>query len=221
MPSWNTTEAKFELIEKVVGDARVVFDVGAKFGDYSRRYLEMFPNAKVYAFEPFPMSYTGLENLAEIDDRLIPHQLALLDMYGEVDLNVTSPVGSCSTLSLVNADYEESDISVVTTVKVQAERLDSFCAANNISHIDFLKIDTNGTDLKVLEGAKDMLVANAIDVLSVEFVFWPYYEEQGDHVDIIKLLESHGLHLIAIFPTYWKGTIRYADAIFIKEEFKL
>ena len=47
----------FEVVQEVVSpDARVIFDVGAERGRYSTRYLRMFPQATVYAFEPAPVA---------------------------------------------------------------------------------------------------------------------------------------------------------------------
>jgi len=59
-----------------------------------------------------------------------------------------------------------------------------------------------------------------MDVICVELIFWPYFADQCKHDEIIKLLADYGMHLIAVFPEYWEGDLRYADAIFIKEETK-
>lgn len=217
MPLWNTTEAKFALQKQLVPDAKIVFDVGAKYGKYARRYLALFPAAQVYSFEPLPQSYSVLNNLAAKEDRLYSVPLAVLDTASEADFYILDRVGASSTLP-PSSQWEEPTIRVTT--KVQTTTLDTFCIANTISSIDLLNIDTNGTDLQVLLGAKELLTAGKVTLICVELIFWPYFEDQNKHDEIIKLLAEYDMHMIAVFPNYWQGMLRYADAIFIREGMK-
>ena len=65
------------------------------------------------------------------------------------------------------------EINNVTTVQV--ETLDNYCQRNSISKIDLLKIDTQGYDLEVLRGAKQMLSEHRI----IEITFIDIYQDLG------------------------------------------
>lgn len=213
MLSWNTTDAKLKFEKQVVGDARTIIEVGATAGRDTKGFLEEFPNAHIYSFEPSPESYQKLKELEEIYPRLIAIPSAVLDYTGEVEFNIANRPGSCSTL--VPNDWDE--VYIETTISVPVTTIDTFCQAQSITHIDFLKVDTEGTDLKVLEGTFTMLSQRAIDVVEAEFNFKHYFKDQCAHYDIIKFLAGYGMRLVAVFPQYWKGRLTYADGIFIRD----
>src|SRR5262245_7599929 len=58
------------------------FDVGAHTGQTCREAMRVFPDARVYAFEPHPMIFSTLQT-AISDERVSLHQLALGDHAGE------------------------------------------------------------------------------------------------------------------------------------------
>jgi hypothetical protein len=53
-------------------------------------------------------------------------------------------------------------------VPIKLETLDSFCKNNGIEKINFLKIDTEGNELKVIKGGLEMIL-NKVDVIQMEF----------------------------------------------------
>ena len=58
---------------------------------------------------------------------------------------------------------------VLKKQEVDMMRLDDFCLENNVKNIDFLKIDVEGNELKVLDGAKGMLSNDKISVIQFEY----------------------------------------------------
>jgi len=146
---------------------RIFFDVGANEGQTSRAARLAFPDAKLYAFEPYPATFQKLQDLATSDGRVIPHNLALSDRDGTVPLLVYgSLLNSLHANSPYNARF---DTSLKDTVCVKCTTLDGFCEENDISAIDVLKIDTEGHEVAVLEGAKRMLSGGAVRFVYAEF----------------------------------------------------
>ena len=66
--------------------------------------------------------------------------------------------------------------------------LDDYCFNNNISKIDILKIDTQGTEDKVLEGASKLLKESKVKIIQVEIIFSDIYENTLSIYDIEKHL---------------------------------
>lgn len=197
------------MIREAVGDARIVFDVGAKYGICSLEYLAAFPKTLVYAFEPAPSNFRWL---ATVDDpRLRPVQSAVLDCEGTVDFHLSSHAGSHSILGI-----DQMEFPVTETITVPTITLDTFCERENIEHIDFLKIDTQGADLRVLMGATQLFESDRVGVMEVELIYYPYYKEQATPKDISGFLHRFGMQMIALFPHYYQGSRRYANAVFSK-----
>jgi len=77
--------------------------------------------------------------------------------------------------------------------------VDDFVKENDISSIDLLKIDTQGFDLEVLNGAKASLESGMIKNVLVEINFISMYEKQGSAGDVIRELESVGFVLVDFY----------------------
>jgi FkbM family methyltransferase len=82
--------------KQLMPNARVVVDVGAHMGGrIIGRYLEMYPDAMIYAFEPSPKSYAGLlEQIPKYGGgggaRVRPFRAAVLDYDGKAEFNISS-----------------------------------------------------------------------------------------------------------------------------------
>ena len=147
----------------------VLFDVGANRGEYSKLLREVFPKANVYAFEPFPASHRSLErNVAEYGINIINAGLgstsAKLKMYnfGEDEQGDPGTIYKSALSDLYNARN-------IVEVQIDIKTLDAFCECQKIEFIDFLKIDVEGHELAVLQGAKTMIKNNKIDFIQFEF----------------------------------------------------
>ena len=74
--------------------------------------------------------------------------------------------------------------------KVKIETLDNFCFNKNIEYIDFLKIDTQGYNSKVIEGAKDLIAKNKIGLIYTEVNISEKYEVSESFYDFEKFLKN-------------------------------
>lgn len=138
-----------ELVVKILSklDNPVVYDIGANTGYYGILAATKF-NATVHSFEPIPEHVSCIEESACINgikDRVITHTIALGSKHDSLELKLS---GSGSTLS---KDFL-GEISV-PTLKVTVETLDSL----NLSAPHFIKIDVEGYEWEVLQGAKETI----------------------------------------------------------------
>jgi FkbM family methyltransferase len=134
----------------------VFFDVGANFGYYTMIVSAASQGrARVYAFEPLASNFHLLARNKSLNnfDRVSPVNLALSDQAGEVDFFV--PPLSCSGVGRIVEGQVDDPNGYMD--KVQATTLDSFVASRDVQRMDFLKIDVEGAELRVLHGAAESL----------------------------------------------------------------
>src|ERR1700716_156759 len=120
--SWNSDDDQARL----VADAQVVFDVGANVGQSAKTYRRLYPQAEIWSFEPFPVTYEHLcRSLA--DDRFHPIALALSDQISKAELNI----GAVSiTNSLLRRQTDTGK-----AIEIQTDTLDHSCGEHGISNI--------------------------------------------------------------------------------------
>lgn len=140
---------------------KILFDVGANVGDYSNFLKSTFPDADIYLFEPnphsfekIPKSYRHAFNIGFSSKK----GRSKIYFYKD-DAATTSASVIEGVISGRERPYASADIMLDT--------IDDFCVANEIDHIDFLKVDVEGYELEVLKGAQKMLPY--IKVLQLEF----------------------------------------------------
>lgn len=146
----------------------VLFDVGANLGDYSQLLSTNFHNAKIHTFEPNPNTFKLLAAKqianATVINQGIGAVIGKLDLYFASD-NPTS-VQASSDPEILKTIAKSNNLS---RVEIDVTTLDAYCEMNSISHINLLKIDTEGFELEALTGAKSLLAAGAIQCIQFEF----------------------------------------------------
>lgn len=131
----------------------IVFDIGAHTGVDS--LSKAASGSIVYAFEPVPELANHIRSTIRLPNYHV-YQVACSDFNGMGEFNITGNWASSSLLELhENASQVwngTADLSIKQKINVQVVRLDSFIESYKIPWIDYLHIDTQGNDLKVLEG---------------------------------------------------------------------
>jgi FkbM family methyltransferase len=150
--------------------AAVLFDVGANIGEYSEKLASNIPHAQIFAFEPNPASFRRLVDRFSIDRSITAVNVGLGAAPGELDLYDYSADGGSAHASL-HADVMRSihHCAAPKPIKVTIETLESVCRMNRIEHLHFLKIDTEGNELAVLEGGQNLVDQQRIDIIQFEF----------------------------------------------------
>jgi FkbM family methyltransferase len=176
-------------VARFLGSARnlrVVFDVGANEGQTAEHYVRAFPCAQIYSFEPVAATYKSLVECVSGWPRVRTFQLAFADRNRTARIQLV-PVSGLNSLRNELSNICSSSCGELVTIKT----LESFCAEQNINHIDLLKTDTEGFDLEVLKGAEAMLRSRQIQFILAEVTLHP---ENTYHTSFLRVAEYlHGL----------------------------
>ena len=200
----------------------IVFDVGANVGQTLQRYAAAIPNARVHCFEPFPASFNALAETAAQYPRATAHELALADADGERVLHASTTYHTRNSLlerPTGGRTYWRGG-ALDEEVTVRVETLDSFRARTNVERIDILKIDVQGAEGLLLDGAKGTLGAGAIGLIYTEVMFVPHYEGGVLYDELAHRLDAHGFSLLNIYDPIVasNGQLRYANALFVSPD---
>lgn len=198
----------------------VVLDVGANVGQFGSELRRCGYEGLIVSFEPLSAARVGLKT-AVGSDRLwkIAERAALGAVDGEVDLNIAGNSASSSVLPMLRRHSDAAPESVyVGSERVPLKRLDDLVQAHvNDSSRIFLKIDTQGYEDKVLEGARHTL-QRAIG-LCVELSFVPLYGGQLLYREMVPRLEALGFELWNVTPALIdesEGRLLQVDGTFFR-----
>jgi len=157
------------IVKKFISEKPVFFDVGSNVGEYSIALKREYPNAKIYSFEASANTYKKIlpearkENITFLNIGL-SSKIGTMTIY---DYKMDTWNQHASLYKDVIKDIHNSDEYIQEEVAM--DTLDNFCIKNKIETIDFLKIDTEGSELEVLKGAKDLIESNKIKIIQFEF----------------------------------------------------
>ena len=204
-------------------------DVGAR-GGLQPNWRKADRYLRVVAFEPDPDEHARLVHRAPADGSKVYINAALHRGEGELALHLTRNAGASSLLAPNRAfldRFPEADrFDVMRDLPVRVDALDAILAQNAVHGVDFLKIDTQGAELAILEGATSTLAGSVFGV-ELEVNLAPLYRGQPAFGELDKLLCSSGLQLMDLRPVYWKrargaryggpkGQLVFADALYFR-----
>jgi len=138
------TDGKFDVTVKS-GD--VVIDAGAWIGDYCAYAANK--GATVYAFEPVMETFKWLQKCAELNEgKIYPIKKGLGNKEEKLKITISEKNSGISSFVANHTDGCE-EITITT--------LDKFVEENKIDKIDFIKVDIEGAERYLLQGATNVL----------------------------------------------------------------
>ena len=159
-------KALHRFIDRNVSAGMTCFDIGGNIGAVSTHLArKVGKTGQVHAFEPVPALRARLQkNLARngCETRVTVHPLALSNTTGEAHLAIASVNADNQGLASLVASGNDR---LTSTVTVQTATLDDFVAARRINRIDFIKMDIQGAEILLLEGAQQTLSALRPDLI--------------------------------------------------------
>ncbi len=199
----------FALLRKLIPANAIVFEAGAQFGEDTSWMSEMWPEGKIYSFEPNPEAYPKLEQVAAKYKNIITDQRALSDKEGIFAFYIAG--GASSLLKPAqgfNDAYFHADLEHPTMVPVTT--IDTWAKKNNISHVDFMWLDMEGNELNALKAATSIL--HTVRAIFMEVNLNIFWEKCVLHKEMKEWLESRGFEQVweDMMPD-WQGNVLFVN----------
>lgn len=198
-----------------------VLDVGANRGQYGRQLRQFGYSGHIHSFEPLPDVYQELTRTASRDPSWTTSQCALGPQDGTASLNIASneAAASSSVLPLLPRHKAAApDVKYVGIAEIPMRRLDTIW--DEIVPADvvpFLKVDVQGFEGQVLDGARDSL--SRVIGLQLEISLLPLYEGGLSIREVLDRTDKLGMQLVFVkegFVDSRTGELLQVDGVFLR-----
>ena len=209
----------YQAIKKINTD--IILDVGANTGQFSLEIRKKGYNGKIVSFEPLTSARKKLIECSLKDKNWSVHeQAAIGDHNGFIDINISKNSVSSSILPMLSSHSDAEGNSVyISSERTPIIRLDSVADAYlNDSSNCFIKIDTQGYEWQVLDGAINTLKKSKGILCELSLI--PLYEGQHLWKKMIERFENEGFVLWSIqkaFTDKRNGRTLQIDAVFLRD----
>ena len=183
-----------EVVKKYVHEGDTVIDIGAHVGYYTLLMAQLVgKNGKVYSFEPDPVNFQLLKKSVEINgfENVVLIQKAVSNITDKVKLFLGDDD------SAINRIYDAKLGDAKESIDVESVTIDEYFKEND-ELVNFIKIDSEGSEVKIINGMKQFLSRNQELVMMTEF--FPFLiKKSGDEPNqYLKSLEKSGFSLYNI-----------------------
>jgi FkbM family methyltransferase len=176
------------MYRRVVTPGQCVYDIGCHSGRHARSFLDLVgPSGQVVGFEPIPEMAGKLRLLADARPNFTVFETAVSNRTGTAAFIVAR--GTPEESGLIERQFNHPDLADPHAIEVSVNQLDSFVCEQGLRDPDYVKIDVEGAEMDVLEGACEIL-ARARPLLSVEYgapSYAPYGNKPGDLFEFAHL----------------------------------
>lgn len=170
---------------------KTIFDIGANEGQSTVTFARVFPDAKIYAFEPIPDCYQQLEAKFANNKNVSTINIGLGADRGELSLELSDFSHSSSFLKMHDRHLEAFPFTAVNkTILVPVETLDNIAESLYLETPILVKIDVQGFEDKVIAGGKKTIEKCQLVILETSFEM--LYQGQPLFDDIYNLMIKMG-----------------------------
>lgn len=143
---------------------KVIIEVGANSGEDTVRYAEQ---GKLYTFEPVPLMAENLKSTFSENNNVTVIQKAVSDFNGTSRFGISDPTRGCANMGCSSLNEFTDDIhsrwrgrpdfNHVEYIDVDVTRMDTFIEETQITEVEYLHCDAQGSDFKVIQSFGDKL----------------------------------------------------------------
>lgn len=211
-------QARTKLIKYF--DVSSILDVGANVGQFAKATRLGKYSGKIFSFEPQKSAFAQLQIEAVGDKNWYIFNHALGNQKQELEINIAGNSYSSSILGMLPAhEAYAPESKYVSKETISVDSLDNIFE-NLVANGDniYLKIDTQGYEKQVLEGALQSI--HSILLIQIEMSLQPLYENEPSFDEIYTYLISKNFELLTVeygIRDYVTGCLLQIDGIFINK----
>jgi FkbM family methyltransferase len=203
--------------DALLREVDVVVDVGANAGQYGQLLRESGYRGRLVSLEPVTEAFEQLRRRAGADGAWEAVHVAASDADGELTLNVTDDSRSSSALPRNERFADRPGWGPKESMTVPARRLDGL--ADELlrpGERAFLKIDVQGFERQVLDGAGEAL--GRFEGIELELSVTPLYEGQPSLAEMMPVLSNRGFRPVSLEPILLDddGLLMELDGLFAR-----
>lgn len=201
-------------------DVDLVIDIGANAGQYASDLREYGYRGEILSLEPLEQAFAQLERAASTDPRWSVVRTAAGSAPGTATLKVAGNGVSSSLLPMSERHLTAAPSSAYCAQeRVPIDRLDSIVsAALDAAEAPFLKIDAQGSERSILEGAPTLL--GSLIGIEIELSLVPLYDGQSLWREQVRHIEDCGFRLAGVASGFWErqsGETLQFDGLFVAQ----
>ncbi len=202
-----------QIFDELNIDQTCMFDVGCNVGNVAIRTWKTIPNVKIHLFEPNPLILDDLEkNIKKVPNKFKKiNQLGFSDKKGYLDLSIDPTNTGVSSF-----EYEFGE-----KIKCPITTIDQYINDQKLIKVGLCKIDVEGYELQVLEGAKESLSAEIFDALSLELTFTPEKIKSSSFRKVDSFLTKFNYRIQGFYDLDYthmiknKGVFKIANVLYL------
>lgn len=190
------SNGEYNVLQKLSkANFKRIFDVGANVGDWALMAHGVFPQAEIHCFEIVPQTCQTLKQQTSGIANIIVNEFGLSDREQNLDIKYFPGDSTLST----TLDYPHPLENVMVRGRVVAG--DGYVENLQISFIDFLKIDVEGNEARVLKGLDKTIGAGSVGVVQIEYGLANILSRFLLR-DIYEFFAARDYKIGKIYPTY-------------------
>lgn len=191
---------------------KVVYDIGANEGHWTKEAKDKLPDAEIYGFEANPQ-HADIENANRANRNFI------VSLYHTDDCELDFHISETSKYTTGFSFYQERSDAFKDnhTIKLQTKRLDTFVKEQEIALPDAIKIDTQGSELDILMGAPECV--EYAKVIMAEISLYEYNKGGVTFDTLNNWLQEHDYVPIGIEAQHRAANVLVQlDMVYVKRD---
>jgi FkbM family methyltransferase len=204
------------ILQEIKKTNPLFLDIGAGEAESINRFKKILPHSIIHSFEPIEERINIITNWLKTfphNNNIILNHCAMGDIIEEKSFYVNDKTKASSFLKL---NQKNTVDRLKKQIKINVNTVDNYVKQNNINHIDYLKIDTQGYEEQVLKGSIETLKSGKVNYIEVEIILSDYYEKTTNFYDMEKILLPLNYRLYHIQDVISKdgGQVEQLDALY-------
>jgi len=193
-----------------------IIDCGIGVGNYIEKLTANISNYKIHGIDAHNLSIAQSKIKFNNNSIINLHNVGLWSKKENKDLYVYA-IPENNSLFQINKDIIPN-VKFIDLETIKCTTLDDFIIEHNLSIIELLHIDTNGSEYDILLGSKQILKKQYIRIIELEYVMSNVYNDIESISNILVLLEKYNYKLKKIFIRHMAFSIEKVTIFFMVEQ---